>query len=354
MIKYVRNYILLSIFIFGIIQGADIPTLDTKTEISGQWFLAYNNASDVNQFALKRGYFTIKTKMNDVFSVRYTQDITLDKEGNDAGNVEIRLKYLYLKMKLDQFDYFNNSYLEIGLVHRPWLDFEQKINRYRVQGKMFLERYNIISSADFGIFYTGLIGGKINKSFQNNVTKNSPGKYGSYSFGIHNGGGYHAIEQNNNKTLEGRVTARPFYSSFPGLQMTYAFTYGKANTTSNMSDFILNLFYLSHESKLGVFTGQYFIGEGDFGGKYIDDIGNSYSNKGYSIFSELNIPKTNISIFARYDDFELNNDISEKQNSYMGGISYKFLKNKFLFDIDYQDNSFETVKTYEIALEIGF
>ncbi len=95
--------------------------------------------------------------MNDVFSVRYTQDITLDKEGNDAGNVEIRLKYVYLKIKLDQFNLLKYSYLELGLVHRPWLDFEQNVNKYRVQGKMFLERYSIKNSADFGLFYTGLI-----------------------------------------------------------------------------------------------------------------------------------------------------------------------------------------------------
>ena len=354
MLQYLKTNFFLSIFLIGLLQGTDISKINSNTDISGQWFLAYNNASDINQFALKRGYFTIKTRMNDVFSVRYTQDITLDKEGDDAGNVEIRLKYLYLKMKLDQFAYLKNSYLEIGLVHRPWLDFEQKINRYRVQGKMFLERYKIISSADFGIFYTGLIGGNIDSKYQTNVTKNNPGKYGSYSFGIHNGGGYHAIEKNNNKTFEGRLTARPFHSSVPGLQLTYAFTYGKANTPDNISDFILNLIYLSHESKFGVFTGQYFEGTGDFSGKYIDDTGNSYSNTGYSIFSELNIPCTNVSIFSRYDEFELKNNISQKQNSFVGGISYNFLKNKILFDVDYQDNSIETIKIYEIAFEIGF
>ena len=90
--------------------------LVSRTNISGQWFLAYNNASEVNQFILKRGYFTIKTKIDDTFSVRYTQDITLDQEGNDAGNVEIRLKYLYLKIKLDQFDLFKDSYLLTGFI----------------------------------------------------------------------------------------------------------------------------------------------------------------------------------------------------------------------------------------------
>lgn len=334
--------------------GSNSSVVNNNIDISGQWFLAFNNASEINQFALKRGYFTIKTKMNDVFSARYTQDITLDKEGNDAGNVEIRLKYLYLKIKLDQFALLKNSHLEIGLVHRPWLDFEQSINKYRVQGKMFLERYSIINSADFGMFYKGLIGGKIDKIYQSKVTNKNPGKYGSYSIGIHNGGGYNAIEQNNNKTLEGRFSLRPFHEMYPGLQLTYAFTYGKANTESNLNDFNMNLLYLSSETSLGTFTGTYFIGKGDYGGKYIDEQNMSINYIGYSFFGELKIPKTKFSIFGRLDNFDLGEDKIEEQNTYIGGLSYRFLKSKVLFNLDYQKNPEETNKNYEIALEIGF
>ena len=346
--------LLLLIILIGFSFGSNTSAISQNIDISGQWFLAFNNASEINQFALKRGYFTIKTKMNDVFSIRYTQDITLDKEGSDAGNVEIRLKYLYLKIKLDQFDLLKDSHLEVGLVHRPWLDFEQNINKYRVQGKMFLERYSIISSADFGIFYKGLIGGEIDKNYQTKVTNQNPGKYGSFSIGLHNGGGYHAIEQNNNKTLEGRLSIRPLQAFYPGMQLTYAFTYGKANTKSNLSDYIMNLFYISSETKLGTFTGQYYTGQGDYGGKYIDENSNSFTNIGYSAFGEFKIPKTNFSIFGRFDDFELHKDDLEERNTYIGGVSYSFLKSKVLFNVDYQKNPDETIKIYEIALEIGF
>ncbi len=76
-----------------------------NTSISGQYFIAYlyNDQSDNHQFTLKRGYFTVNTKLSEQFSVRYTQDITLDQEGSDAGNVEMRLKFLYLKAKLGDF-----------------------------------------------------------------------------------------------------------------------------------------------------------------------------------------------------------------------------------------------------------
>ena len=347
-----KKLVVIIIFV-GFSFGSNTSIINQNTEISGQWFLVFNNASEINQFALKRGYFTIKTKMDDVFSVRYTQDITLDKEGGDAGNVEIRLKYLYLKIKLDQFDLLKNSHLELGLVHRPWLDFEQNVNKYRVQGKMFLERYSIISSADFGIFYKGLIGGKIDKEYQTTVTNHNPGEYGSFAIGFHNGGGYHAIEQNNNKTLEGRLSLRPFHEIYPGIQLTYAFTYGKANTESNLSDFIMNLLYISSETKFGTFTGTYYTGKGGYGEKYIGEQNKSIANKGISVFGELKIPNTDLSLFGRFDEFELDDNF-DKRNTYIGGVAYSFLKSKVLFNIDYQKNQNETIKIYEIALEIGF
>lgn len=88
-----------------------------------------------------------------MISVRYTQDITNDSDGGDIGNVEMRLKYLYLMLKLKKIEALQNTYFEFGMVHRPWLDFEQELNAYRVQGKMFVDRYDITSSAGFGITY---------------------------------------------------------------------------------------------------------------------------------------------------------------------------------------------------------
>lgn len=89
----------------------------------------------VSKFSLKRGYVTFKKQFNKTLSVRFTQDITLDKEGSDAGNVEMRLKYCYLKIK-PQFGFLKSSYLEVGLVHSPWIDYEQKIKIKRLREEL--------------------------------------------------------------------------------------------------------------------------------------------------------------------------------------------------------------------------
>ncbi len=331
-------------------------TILKNTTISGQWFLnnIYNDATKIDRFSLKRGYFTITSKLSDMFSVRYTQDITIDNEGEDAGNVEMRLKYLYLKMKLNDIKFLEDTYFEIGLVHRPWLDYEEHINRYRVQGTMFLERYHLVNSADFGITYIGLLGGELDEDYQKNVSKSYPGRYGSFAFGVYNGGGYHAIEFNNNKTIEGRISLRPIPTLHPGLQISYSFITGMANTIENSQEFISNLFMLSSESKLHVAAAQYYFGKGDFHGIYTDENGKAFDNTGYSLFGELKIPSTSIALFGRYDDFGSNEVKFNDQRSIIGGIAYRFLKSKVLFDYNYNERFDKIIRTYEIALEVIF
>lgn len=331
-------------------------SLINNTSISGNWFLAYtyDEPENLGSFNLKRGYFTIKTKVNDIFSVRYTQDIQLDKEGADAGNVEMRLKYLYMKIKLIKIHALRNTYLEFGLIHKPWIDFEQKVNSYRVQGRMFIERFRVNNSADFGIMYAGLLGGEISENYQKTVSGKYPGQYGSFGIGIYNGPGYHAIELNNNKTLEGRLSLRPFPDFMPGLQLSYAFAFGKNNSPQGNTDFNMNLFYLSSESKFHTLGLQYYNGKGDTETRYMDQNGKAYSNNGYSAFAEIKIPETKFSVFARYDFFASDQHETIEASSRIGGLAYNFLKNKIVFDIDNHKTENEEVNIYELALEINF
>jgi hypothetical protein len=327
-----------------------------NTSISGQWFLnnSYDDQKKIDKFSLKRGYFTIKSKLSDMFSVRYTQDITIDTEGEDAGNVEMRLKYLYLKMKLKDIKLLEDTYFEIGLVHRPWLDYEEHINRYRVQGTMFVERNHLFNSADFGITYVGLLGGELDEEYLKNISSSYPGRYGSFALGVYNGAGYHAIEFNNNKTIEGRLSLRPIPDWHPGLQLSYSFITGMANTPDNKTDFNSNLFMLSSESRHLVATAQYYFGSGDYHGKYSDDNGKALQNTGYSLFSEFKIPSTPLALFGRYDDFESKDTHIFDQNTALAGIAYRFLKSKVIFDFNYFEENDKIVRTYEIAVEVIF
>lgn len=327
-----------------------------KSKISGQWFLAYNYnfIDNFNDFSLKRGYFTVKTELNPNISVRYTQDITLDKEGSDAGNVENRIKYLYVKFCTPKKSVIRNNSLEVGLVHRPWLDFEESINDYRVQGPMFSEKYNILTSSDFGITFTGYLGGELSEKLKDKVGAKYSGKYGSYSFGLYNGGGYHAIEHNQNKIFESRLSLRPSPRILPGVQITYVWSIGKANTEANNLDYNVHLFYLSSQGRFYNFSVQYFFGKGNFIGEYYDDFDNSLKHEGISFFSEIFIPKTDFSIFSRYDYFGLQESNYQKKQGFASGVSYHFLKSKIVlfYGTDFYTGYRQTIA--ELALDVVF
>ncbi len=332
-----------------------IPLLENTT-ISGEWFLGfgYNDNTEISTFHLKRGYFTIKTRLNDIFSVRYTQDITTDTEGNDMGNVEMRLKYLLLRVDLKNIDFLKNTFLEFGLVHRPWVEYEQKIMGYRVQGKMFTDRYDLVSTADFGVSFAGLIGGEINQEFQDRVSSYYPGRYGSFSLGVYNGGGYHALEKNNNKVIEGRLSLRPLPDFMPGFQVSYTFSYGKSNTPWNNADYRLNVFHLSSVSEKHKLMLQFYSGLGGYNGDYTDEDGFSYRNEGYSGFAEIMIPNTKFAVFSRYDKFISHQDIDRVQNTFIAGLTYRFLSNKVLLNYDQNEYMGVYTRIYELALEVNF
>lgn len=332
-----------------------LKKIKNNVDISGTWYLFHKTdiTNNTNKFFLKRGYITFKSKLDNRFAIRYTQDITIDKEGADAGNVEFRMKYLYLKYKPFSEGLLKNSYTEIGLVHRPYVDFDQKINKYRSQDKMFIEKAGVINTADFGLLYAGLFGEKLSKEQQKKTGNHHPGKYGSYAFGIYNGGGYHDFEANNNKTLEARLTYRPFPDYFAGLQITYAGAYGKGNTEES-NEFVMSLFALSLEHTNYSLNTQYYFGKGDYHGKYLDSQNNAVKNKGYSFFGEYKIPKTAFALFGRYDNFSSEYSENHYQSGYFGGLAYRFLKSKVFASYSKDSYTDKEKEAFNIVLEVTF
>jgi hypothetical protein len=272
-------------------------------EMSGDWFLATDFSKSEgqeweNKFIIKRSYFTLEKEINGRFSIRYTQDIAIDKEGNDAGNVETRMKYLYLKIKPKWEGFISSPYFEIGMVHRPWITYEQKVNVYRVQGNMPSERNKLFNSAGFGILFGGNIGPKMNADYLKNVNGSMKGKFLSYAIGIYNGGGYASFEENSNKVFEGAIHFRPFSKTVPQIQLSQGFNIGKGNTpeTPDFNQYIVLGGYFGKQFRI---SGQYQTGKGDFRGSYVeaDDPNISLNNDGYSFFGEYIFKNVPIALF---------------------------------------------------------
>jgi hypothetical protein len=297
-----------------------------------------SSGSNYNGFLVKRSYLTVKKTVNSWLSAR----VTLDSYQDNTGDMKVRVKYAYGDIMLPSAGLITNFHTEVGLAHTTWLDFEESINRYRLQDKMFIERVGVLSSADFGLMLTGNFAGEVDKNYQSTVNKKNAGKYGSFAVGVYNGGGYNYPENNQNKVVQARITLRPMPNPLPGLQLSGQYITGKGNQ-GGMAESALPKWetvngMLSYEQQYVTLTGQYVTGKGNYRGTWADSV--TYS--GYSVFAEGKLG-AHWRVIGRYDHFDPNTDVDDNgYNIVIAGAGYDFGGgNMVLFDYD--------VKSYEAA-----
>ena len=145
-----------------------------------------------NVFDLTRGYINVNGQLARNVRFRITPDVRrATSDTTLSGSLILRIKYAFVE--LDNFK-TERSWVRFGAHQTPWLDFEESIDRYRVQGTMFSEREGLIpGSSDFGVGYFTPIG-----------------KYIDIQTGVYNGEGYAQTDISKQKSVQGRVTLRPF------------------------------------------------------------------------------------------------------------------------------------------------
>jgi len=187
-----------------------------KIEFSGTHYLGYTTAEPETTsstkgrssgFEMRRNYVQVKAYFNDKDYMRVTMDSTKElassvgttQDGSDlktsqgGGYADIFVKYAYL--------YLDNvlpyTGVEAGIVHRPWIDYEEHNSwYYRSFNKVILEEkstpteagVDLVNSADFGI---------------NFKTKSD---MFSSEIGIFNGEGYHADKVAGNQENDSKLS----------------------------------------------------------------------------------------------------------------------------------------------------
>jgi len=298
------------------------------------WYLGYGvgelDGESYNREYIGRGYVNIKLKPTDWFQPR----VTLDAHQDDTGDFKVRLKYMYGKFIVPvETPIVTEPNIEFGLVHGPWFDYEEHINYYRMQGTMFIERNKVLNSADAGFTIASLLGEKLDKEYRERVNPKYPGKWGSLAFGMYNGGGYHAEENNQNKVFESRISIRPLGWVLPNLQLSHFFVFGKGNTAEE-PDWMLNAFMASFEHEYFTATAQVATGEGNQKGDKVDAVnGESLEAFGYSGFLEFKLPWIHSSLIGRYDNWEWGDTTTKR---IIGGYAFHFMKHNFiLLNVDW-------------------
>lgn len=344
---------------FSIFAQDSSSTLD----FSGQFYFSYerifNDEGVDNSFDIRRGYITFKKEISPRVNIRFTQDVSVDGEGDGEGNIELRLKYALVQIKGDDVGFLTNPNIEVGVVRRPWLDFEQSINDYRAQESMFLDQNGILSSADYGLTLNTLLGGEVDQEFQDNVQSSNPGRYGSASIGVYNGGGYAALEKNNNKMIEGRLSLRPLPDGFPGFQTSFFGAVGKGNIPEN-PDFNLAATAVSYEAKSWITVLQGFTGTGDGAGQFVDPFFmDAIELKGWSLFTELKPFEIPVSLIFRADEIVNRESDQWWLRQGMAGVSYVFANgSKIIMDVNrnWRNDIADTdpITRFEIVTEVRF
>jgi len=266
-----------------------------RVTISGLFYIAYEmgelRGEDLGRFFIGRAYLTAEAKILPFLSARTTFDANQDLEGDGRGDMEVRLKYAFAKFDFKDWRVFREVYLEAGIVHMVWLDFEEHINLYRMRGPMFMERSGIFNSADFGLTFAGSLGSVLGEDYRKLVNSKYSSKRGSFAVGIYNGGGYHGVEVNSNKATEGRITFRPLPETLAGLQLSGLIITGEGNVSgdSNVTpDWDTYNGFVSYEHRRGAVTAQYIRGQGNQRGTWIepDDPSKATPFSGWAVFGE--------------------------------------------------------------------
>lgn len=321
------------------LKGLHIGTLAYVSYQDGRKYEGVpNETTRDNRFLIKRAYLNVKFDIAPFLQARVTPDIHQDA----TGDWKTRFKYVYGKFHWKELGFIGKPYVEFGLAHMPWLDFEEHINRFRMQDTMFMERNHLFNSADLGVMFGGNFGGELPEEYRHEVNHHYAGRWGSFQVGLYNGGGYHAVEQTSNKALEGRISLRPMPDALPGFQVTAFGLIGKGNAPSE-PDWNLGNLMLSYESPRFVVTGQYERGEGNQKGNMADADGKPLKHKGYSVFGELRLGEARAwSLIGRYDHFDPNRDgAGDVQKRWIAGVAWQFYKGNYWL-LDYQNLSHDT------------
>lgn len=143
-----------------------------------------DTAAHLNQFDVTRAYLNVIGKFSGGILTRVTVDIA----HNPGGSQTYRLKYAYAGWTPA------GSALtwKLGLFTTPWIDWEEALWDYRMQGPTILDRNNYLTSSNFGFGVDGNVNHE-QVDFQAGVFDN-----GSYANGL----------GDQRKDLEARVSVR--------------------------------------------------------------------------------------------------------------------------------------------------
>ncbi len=330
-------------FNLGIVES--FAQKNNEASIYGTYFLALQNGKDAGTkyrtFSINRGYVAINKSINSFIS----SDVVYDTRSKADGEMDINLEFIFATFHLKDFGVITKPNIRVGVLHPVWFDFEESINKYRMQGTMVMDRAGIFGGSDYGLCFLGSFGGELDEDYKKQVNGKYPGKYGGFHIGLFNGGGQHAKDNNTNKVFQSRITLRPLPDTLPGLRVSTLGIFGQGNVEDVISEApkwdAMNLM-LTYETRYITFSGQTFKGKGNRTGTWVNSNLEAWENSGDSACLELKSnwavdeKMKNLRFFGRFDHFDPDTDsVDNEYDLYIFGAGYDFGNGNVLV-LDYE------------------
>ncbi len=279
--------------------------------VYGQYqYLLSDAATHANAFDITRSYLNVVGNFGGGVTTRITPDIY---RPTATSPLAFRLKYAFVQWR--PADGKAPVDFRFGLSMTPWIDWEEALYGYRMQGPTFLDRAGYLTSSDYGL----------------SMDFFSPNPALNGSLAVVNGEGYGAGPGGQFKDFEGRASIRLLNSDDPsrvgGLRLNAYGQLGRFDSTGYARRrFITGA---SYKSKLLTLVGEYaFLTNGT-------DSTNINGN-GLSAYGVLNIPRTAVALLARADRIQPNRSLANTAyTTFITGVSYRISPNlRVLGDVD--------------------
>jgi hypothetical protein len=294
--------------------------------VYAQWGAQTDSLSPANNFDITRAYINVIGRFNGGIMTRVTADVYRDVDATAGGGLLERLKYAYAAWTP------NGSPLTIrfGLTQTPFVDWEEALWDYRMQGTVAMDRNGYTSSSDFGLAVDG----------------NFNGDQFNFQAMAFNGENYNKSPGDQNKDLGARASFRLLAtddgSRVGGLRIT---GYVQAGTPTSGGSRNRYLGMVSYRSKMLTLAGEYAVTRDT-----VTATANSLKKGSvFSAFGVLHLPASPLAIIARVDLVDPNTCTNyvaatdcplaaqyDQRTTIIGGVSYQLSPNvRLLADVDH-------------------
>jgi hypothetical protein len=285
------------------------PAVTVGGVVYGQFgYFLSDSAGHGNNFDITRAYLNVLGRFPQGIATRVTPDIYRVAD----GSLTFRLKYAFVGWTPER----SPLTLKLGLLNTPFVEWEETLWDYRMQGTVALDRNGYLSSSDFGFLVDGNWG---NEGV-------------SLSAGIINGENYNRAPGDKRKDLAGRVSVRVLStddrSRTGGLRLTGYAQYGRPSGGGRRERFVANLSYRSKLLTLAV-----------EGAATRDSASTVELRPGrvVSAFGVVRFPGSRVQVIGRVDRVDPSTRVENDANTrWIGGVAYQLAPNvRVLADIDH-------------------